>query len=336
MERVGPAGDQDGIDRARMELQSRVREMPGVQSAGMISNVPLALMGREEFPVSLGTGDERGPRVMANTVTPGYFETVRIPILEGRDFTWQDRRGSPDVVILNQTAARQFFNGAAVGQRFKIPGRTEWIDVEVVGVVGDSKYFTLGETIAPAVYSPAMQRRAGANLAIRTSTPSDTARALRAELQRIAPGQPIQIQSMTDAISVASMPARVGAFATAGFGIVAILLATLGIYGLVAFTVAQRTREIGIRKAIGARTVDVVRAVVGGSAIRIAIGLAAGAILGSLAAIGLGGIIVNVSPFDPLTLIAVCAIVALATLTASVIPTLRALRVDPVVSMRVD
>jgi predicted permease len=336
LERVGPADDQDGMDRARVALQDRVREMPGVQAAGMISNVPLALMGREEFPVRLGANTERGPRVMANNVTPGYFEAVRIPLLEGRDFTWQDRRGAPAVVILNHTAARQFFNGAAVGRRLSIPGRTEWIEVEVVGVVADSKYWTLGETIAPAMYAPALQRRGGANLAVRTSTPADTAGTIRTELQRIAPAQPIRITLMTDAISVAAMPARVGAFATSSFGIVAVLLAALGIYGLVAFTVAQRTREIGIRKAIGARTSDVVRAVVGGSVIRVAIGLATGAVLGSLAATLLGGILANVSPFDPLTLIGVCAIVAVATIAATVVPTLRALRVDPVVSMRVE
>jgi ABC-type antimicrobial peptide transport system permease subunit len=150
------------------------------------------------------------------------------------------------------------------------------------------------------------------------------------------PGQPIQIQQMTDAISVATMPTRVGAVATAGFGIVAVLLAALGIYGLVAFTSAQRTREIGIRKAIGARTSDIVRTVVTASVIRVAIGLAAGIVLGSLASTLLGGIIVGVSPFDPLTVIGVCFVVGVTTIAASVIPTLRAVRVDPVVSMRVE
>ena len=141
-------------DRLLVEWTQRLTASAGVQSAGLSSIVPLALMGREEFSVSI-PGDAPGTRrrVVASRVSPGWFETVRIPLRMGRDFTWDDRKGAPWVAIVNETLARQFWNGEAIGQRVNYGDRP----LEIVGVVRDSKYRTIGETIRPMIYLPFRQ-----------------------------------------------------------------------------------------------------------------------------------------------------------------------------------
>ena len=270
-------------------LQSHLQSLPGVQSQGMATIVPLALMGREEMRMRLDTdpGDQRGPMVLVNRVSPGWFRTVQIPLLAGRDFSEDDRLGAPGVVIVNETAARQFWNGNALGRR--VDGR------EVVGVVRDSKYWTLGESVRPLVYTAYLQRPEREVIVfVRTSDTSGTAKALRAEMARLDPTAFVDVRQMTDAVAVALVPAQVGAALTSGFGALGTLLAMMGIYGLVAFTVAQRTRELGIRKAVGATTADIVRLVVSGSAVPVGIGLVSGLGLGTLGAARSAGFIVGV------------------------------------------
>ncbi len=297
----------------------------------MASVVPLALMGREEFRVTTLDADPSGTRpwVHGNLLTPGWFRTVRIPFRAGRDFTWQDRQGAPAVAIANETLARLLWNGDAVGKRLKNPA------VEIVGVVADSKYWTIGETIAPTLYRPYRQRLVSdMNLHIRTTNMAVAGQAVRTELRRLAPGVAPDITPMTQAVAVATMPARAGALFTGGFGMIAALLATLGIYGLVSFSVLQRTREIGVRKAIGAGTSQIVRLVVGGSAALVAAGLGAGLGLCILGGLALRGLIVETSPADPLTLAGVSLLVMGAAVAASAMPALRAARVDPLVTLR--
>jgi predicted permease len=323
--------DADQSDAIFVELQRRIEQVPGVESAGMSSVVPLALMGREEYRVTTVEAGSSGvrPWVHGNRLTPGWFRTMRIPLLAGRDFTWQDRTGAPAVAIVNDTLARQLWNGDAVGKRLQDP------DVEIVGVVADSKYWTLGETISPTVYRPYRQTVVDAmNLHIRTTNMSAAAQTVRTELRRLAPGVAPEIKPMSQAIAAATMPARAGAFFTGGFGVIAALLATLGIYGMVSFSVVQRTREIGVRKAIGAGTSQIVRLIVGGSAALVGAGLAIGLGLGVLGGLALRGLIVATSPADPLTLVAASLLVMSAAVVASAMPALRAARVDPLVTLR--
>jgi predicted permease len=321
----------DAIAPLLADLQSRIQAMPGVQSQGMAKIVPLALMGREEMRMRLDTypPDQRGPMVLVNRVSPGWFRTVQIPLLAGRDFTEDDRVGAPGVVIVNETAARQFWNGDFVGKRVD--------DREVVGVVRDSKYWTIGETVRPLVYTAYLQRpEREVSLFVRTSDTAGTAKALRAEIARMDPTIVVDVRQMADAVAVALVPAQLGAALTSGFGVLGTLLAMMGIYGLVAFTVAQRTRELGIRKAVGATSGDIVRLVISGTAVPVGIGLASGLGLGTLGAMALGSFIVGVSPVDPPAIAVTTVLVVGTTLAASTLPALRAARVDPLKALKAE
>ena len=323
---------QDSL-RIMTDLQQRVRGSDAVQSAGLSSIVPLAMSGREEFEVSIAdaAGGTSRRRIFANRLAPGWFETVRIPFVAGRDFTWNDREGSPRVAVVNDTLAQQFWNGDAIGKQI-LNGRQP---LDVVGVVRDSKYWTLGETVAPTLYLPLQQGAShGATLHVRTSDARATTRVILDEMQRLAPAQPVDLAPMSETVAVAVRPAQIGAAATGAFGVLAILLSALGVYGLVSFFVAQRLREIGVRKALGAQTQDVIMMIMGSVARMTGLGLAIGLGLGVLGALALRGFIVGVSPMDPATVAADVAMITIAALAASALPALGAARVDPVGALR--
>ncbi len=263
---------------------------------------------------------------------------MRIPLVAGRDFTWNDRDGAPHVAIVNQTAARRFWQGAAVGQRLTVPGPGDtWDTVTVVGVAGDSKYWTIGEAIEPLVYLPVRQRPGnGFVLHARTRDVRAAADGIRAALRDIAPTATAEIEPMSEAVAVAILPARIGATLTTAFGLTATLLAAIGIYGLVAFSVAARTKEIGLRRAVGARTGDIVRLVAVRTGALVGTGLAIGAGAGVLGATALGGFIVGVAPADPATLGAVALMVLATAAAASALPAWRATHVDPLVALKYD
>lgn len=328
-----------GMERGEatfVELQNRVRELPDVEQAGWSSVVPLALLGNERFKISKvdAPQDVQGTWIVASRLSPGWFATVRIPIMSGRDFTWQDRAGAPAVVIVNETLARQFWNGAAVGQQIR-HGST---DSTVVGIVRDSKYWTLGEPTSPTVYMPFRQALAAypPTLHVRTANPRATAERIRQAVQDLVPGAPVQLKSMPDAVAVAVMPARVGAMVTGAFGLLGALLATMGVYGLISYIVVQRTREMAIRRAIGASTGHIVGLVVGSTAKLTAVGLIVGVALGSLTAPLFGGLLVNVSPRDPLTLIMTSLALLGTAVLASAAPAVRAARLDPIASLKAE
>jgi len=333
------SADPARIEQLFVDIQEQTMKLPGVESAGMVLNVPLAFMGRSEFSIQVADGSTQESRyhVMANTITPGYFKTIGVSVVAGRDITWQDQSGSPGVVIINETAARRFWNGNAVGRTLRIPKGHDDMDVEVAGVVRDSKYWTIGETIEPTLYFPLRQQFGSTmTLVARTSTARPTADAIRVEARRLAPGLSVDVKPMTDALGVALLPARIGALATGAFGLVATALAAIGIYGLVAFSVAQRTQEIGVRKAIGATGADIARLIIGATLRRVSLGLVLGVLLGSLAATAFSGFVVGVSPIDPITIAIVFIVVTCAALAACALPVARAARVDPLGTLRAE
>jgi putative ABC transport system permease protein len=326
------AVDAERGDRILTEWTQRVAASPGVQSAAGATVVPLALTGREEFDVSLpDDADGTRRRVVANRVTPGWFATVRIPLVAGHDFTWDDRRGSPAVAIVNETLARQFWHGEALGQRVLFGGGS----LEVVGVARDSKYRTLGETVPPLIYLPLRQQYLHfVTLHARTSDPRATTSVMTNELERLLPGAQGDVQSMSDAVAVAVLPARIGATVTGIFAAIAVALAACGVYALVSFSVVQRTREIGVRRAIGATDADIVRLILRQHGSLTALGLVIGGLTGARGATLLGAFLAGVGPADPLALVAAAAVVGGSALAASTLPAFRATRVDPMVALR--
>jgi predicted permease len=325
---IGPARG----DQILTEWTQRTAASAGVQSAALALVVPLALTGREAFDVSLPE-DPAGTRhrVVANRVTPGWFTTVRIALAAGRDFTWDDRPGRPAVAIVNETFARQFWNGAALGRHLRYGNRS----LEIVGIVRDSKYGTLGEAATPVIYLPLRQEYAHfVTLHVRTLDARTTAAVVTSDLRRLWPDAEVHIQSMEDAVSVAVLPARIGAIVTGAFGAIAVALAAFGVYGLVSFTVVQRTREIGIRRAVGATAADIVRLVLGQHATLIAAGLAFGVSAGAAGGAVFRSFLAGVGPTDPVALLAAAGIVSGSALTATLLPALRATRLDPIAALR--
>jgi predicted permease len=321
-------------DQILTQWTQAVAASAGVQSAALATVVPLALTGREEFDVSLPT-DAQGTRrrVVANRITPGWFATVRVPLVAGRDFTWNDRTGTPRVAIVNETLARQFWNGTALGQRVVYGDRS----LEIVGVAADSKYRTLGERIQPLIYLPLRQEYIHfVTLHARTSDARATARLMTSELQRLLPGADANanIESMADAVAVAVLPARIGATVTTVFGVLALALAACGVYGLVSFSVLQRAREIGIRRAVGATATDIVRLVLRHHATLIGVGLAIGVTTGSVGAMLLRTFLAGVNSTDPIAVSAAVALVTGSAVAASTLPALRATQLDPIVALR--
>ncbi|MGH9374261.1 MAG: ADOP family duplicated permease, partial [Vicinamibacterales bacterium] len=319
---------------AFVELHNRVRALASVEEAGWSSIVPLALLGNERFRASRTDApqDVPGLWVVASRLSPGWFPTVRIPFAAGRDFTWLDREGSPMVVIVNETLARQLWNGAAVGQQLRFWSKT----AEVVGVVRDSKYSTLGEAPAPTVYLPFPQAPVSQapTLHVRTSDTRATAERIRQLVQELVPGATAGLKPMQDAVAMAMVPARVGAGVTGAFGLLGALLATMGIYGLISYLVVQRSREMAIRRAIGAPTSHIVRIAVGGVGTLAVAGLIAGLAAGALTAPLLSGLLVNVSPRDPFTLAATALVVLATTAMAGTPPALRATRIEPLTALK--
>jgi len=342
IERTDPGFDPHGVVLANVaaddeqqavavakELLVRLRALPGVQSAGLSTIVPLSLTGREEHRIHPDTvaADTPGPWIMANRVTPDWFATLRIPLIAGRDFQSTDGLGAPPVAIVNETAARMFWNGQAVGRRLD--------DFEVIGVVRDSKYWTLGETVRPTVYTSFMQRpQREMNLNIRTTDLAGTIKALRAEAQAVAPDAFVDIKPLTAAVGVAIVPAQVGATLTGAFGALAAMLATMGVYALVSLTVAQRTREIGIRLALGAARGDVLRMMIGEGVRLGAIGIGAGLLLAGATTRLMQGWLFGVSPLDVPTFAGMAAVFAAVALAASYLPARRAASADPAVALR--
>ena len=329
-------GAEARAEAAFVELGQRVRSVGAVRQAGWSSVVPLGMQSNEKFRVTSADApaDERGPFVYANRLGPGWFDALRIPIVAGRDFTWQDRVGTPSVAIVNETLARQFWNGAAVGRTLRFHSKT----AEVVGVVRDTKYWTIGEAITPQVYLPFRQepQRFAQTLSVRTVDPRGTAERLRADVQSILPGAVPKIRPMRDAVAVAVLPARIAAIVTGAFGLVGAALATLGVYGLISFIVVQRSREVAIRRAVGAETRHIL-GTVGGSSLRLTlVGLTLGLAIGSLSAPLLGSLLVDVSPRDPLALVATAAIVCATAALACVRPTLHAMRLDPLSALKAE
>ena len=329
-------------------LQDRLAAAPGVESVNMVDIVPLTLSNSTR--VLLRDGDMQPapgqppptPFVYVNRVSPGHFATLHIPLVSGRDFTVRDDRAAPRVAIVNETLARRFWpDRQAIGQRLRPlagDGRdTE--SIEIVGVAADSKYVTVGEAEPPFLYRPlAQEYTPRVTILVRAPGPAASALAtITRELRAIDPGLPIvSSASLEAAISISLLPTRVAGAMVTGLGWLALALAALGVYGVLSFLVRSRTREIGIRVALGATPAGVTWMV----ARQAMWWTSAGAAIGSAAALVitrfLTSLLYGVSPTDPLTFAAVIAVLGVVAGIAALVPALAASRLDPLRALRAD
>ncbi len=321
-------------------LVERVEHLPGVRSASM-GEVGL-LSGAwdsdsivvEGYPPS--EGDKEGPQV--NTVSPGYFRTLGIPFVAGRDFAANDNAGSGKVAVVNETMARHYFpQGNAIGKRFGFGEPGSQPDIEIVGVVKDSRYVNLRETTPRFVYVPVAQREPfSLTLHVQTTRdPLELAAMVRGVVRSLDPNLPVyDVTTLATQVDNSISRERLMASLTTWFGGLATLLAAVGIYGILAFAVARRTREIGIRMALGAETGDVLALVMRQTAVIVGSGLALGIVAAAAMGRLLASVLYGVKSLDPLVLAGSCALLASIALAASYLPARRAALTDPLAALR--
>jgi len=334
------------------ELVDRMRRVPGTKSAAAVLGLP---MGRTMFRTVLDiVGQPKDPPGQRKAVdvavaTPNYLTTMSIPLVRGRAFTDQDRREAPQVVLINETAAKRYFpNQDAVGNKILIgwtetdstmPNNERQMGGEIVGVVGNVHRMGLNREVTPEVYLPFDQTPVrDLSIVIRSSAePAAVLAAAKAQLHDLDPEiPPYELRPLADVVSESVSRPRFYMLLLGGFAAVALALAALGIYGVISYAVSQRTRELGIRIALGATRDQVTRLVLGQgltlSLAGLAIGIAAAFYLTRL----LASLLFGVQAFDPATFAGVAVVLLGVAALASYLPARRAARVDPVVTMRAE
>jgi putative ABC transport system permease protein len=277
--------------------------------------------------------------VYKNWITPDYFKTTGIPLVKGRPFTERDRAAAPKVAIINETAARKYFAGRdPIGQRL---ADDTALDTEIVGIARDARTQTLHDPPVALVYFPVDQlflsrNTVITNLDVRVAQDSAAmVPVVRDALRRSEPNLLLSdVAAMSRRLDRDLSRERIVAYLAFSFGALTLLLASIGLYGVLSYGVARRTQEIGVRMALGARRIDVMRSVLGQSAKLAIAGIAIGLTGAALAVRYLSGMLFGVTPFDPLTFVVVIATFAIVTTVAAFIPARRATKVDPLVALR--
>ena len=325
------------------EMERRIAAEPGVISAGLSNYHALENRYNQNiirFPDRPKAPAGTEPTVGTLVVSPDYFKTMKIPLLRGRLFSTADREGAPLAVIVNETAARRFWPGEnPVGKRVYVWFAAFTRGAEVVGVVGDVRYGPMDRPSQPDAYLPYRQAPARTMILFgRTAgDPMALVEAVRRHAGALDRGLPIyDIKTMRQRINDATVSVRFNVILLTAFAVIAIVLAVVGIYGVMSFAVRQRTNEIGIRMALGARSEDVVRQVVRQASGLILVGTTIG-LAGALAATRfLSSALYEVQPYDPQTYVAIVMILIAASLLASYLPARRASTIDPSITLRMD
>jgi len=343
-----PSGQDRQIAQFYRELGERVQALPGVRSAGAVGYLPIGgafsiwsilIDGSPQVPVS------QAPSAMPQQVTPGYFRTMGIPVVRGREFTIADGNDAPLVALVNETAAKKLWPGKSpIGGTLKMLGETApW--VTVVGVVKDVRSAGYQADVPPTMYFPHAQSGKSAyytpsamNLVIKASgDPRTLAGPVRAIVKQLSPTTPVsEVRTMEDVVAASVASRRFSTELLAGFAALALVLAGIGIYGVIAYDVSQRTYEIGLRMALGAQSGQVAGMMLGRGVRMVALGLVLG-VAGSLAVTGvLQSVLVDVSRLDPLTIVGVVTVLAIVASCAAYLPARRASAVDPMIALRRD
>lgn len=326
------------------QAQTRIAALPGVSGVGLVSpTLPFTFnFSQQEMRIDNRTYSEgqRGEIIENVAVSPKYLDTLGVPIIDGRGVDATDANGSPDVAVINQTMARKFWpNETAVGHTFTAVNGSRSRTYRIVGVSRDHKRHGVLETASPFVYFAEAQRPSRYNFIIARGTGSAEAlvASMRRELLAMEPSLVfMSANTMEQNLGLSLMPARVGAMLASGFGGLGTLLAAIGLYGVIAFSVTRRTREIGLRMALGARPGEVLQMIMRQGFAIVAIGVVAGCALAAGAAMALRGLLYGISPFDPIAWgLALTAMLAAAAF-ANFVPARRAMRVDPITALRIE
>jgi ABC-type antimicrobial peptide transport system permease subunit len=272
---------------------------------------------------------------MVYNISPGYFEAARTALLTGRSFTWHDDKASPRVAVVNREFAHRIFGSIpnAMGGHYKLGDGSR---IQVVGVVEDGKYGSLAEDPQPAMFLPILQSPAGQScLVVRSNRdPQQLAAAIRSTMRELDPGLPVTIETWSREMDAALFPSRVATVALGVLGLMGALLSVTGVFGMAAYSVSKRLKELGIRIALGARRKEVLHAALGRAFKLLTFGSAGGLLLGILASRVLASIVYEATPRDPLVLAAVVLAMSLLGLLATWIPARRALSIDPSILLR--
>jgi len=323
------------VERRMIDEASRI---PGITAAASINNVPLS-GGSDDTDVYLeGTADLRPSNSVADafyfSMSPGYLGAAGTRLLAGRDFTWDDGPSAPKVAIVNETFARRVFgNSPAVGRHFLERDKTRF---EVVGVVEDGKYQSLTESPVAAMFFPLSQSHDDSTVLVVRSqlSPPETASALDRMLSGIDSSLPIDLRTWPDNLALVLFPARVATAALGVMGLLAAMLAVTGVFGMAAYSVSRRLRELGIRVALGAHRTQLVRAALGRPLLVLLSGSVAGLIFGVLASHLLAALVYQATSRDPLVLLGAVAAMTVIGLIATWIPARRALSINPAQLLR--
>ena len=320
------------------ELRQRLTALPGVEAVGLAGVFPMGLEHCGAHGVAVD-GYPRQPgedtNIQATMVSPGYFDTLRVPLLAGRDFTERDDQGAPGVAVINEAMAKRFWPGQdAIGRKFFDNGRP----TTVIGVTKTGKYNTLNEPPTGFFYRPFMQGVPELNLAVGVRTSGDPAafaETLRREIRRLDPRVEVWLTApMTDYIKPAFLVNQLASRLLEGLGLVALVLAALGVYGVMSYVVNQRTREFGVRLALGATGRDLLGMILREGMVMAAVGTVAGLGLAFLTVRGLTAVLYGVDPFDPMVFAGVPLLLAAVMLLACWLPARRATKVNPTEALR--
>ncbi len=331
--------DTTGLPVTR-RLLAAVRAVPGVEAASLSSDVPLGFGGGSSMGVTIpGYAPQRGENMSIGfyRVSGDYFRTMGTPIVRGRAIAEEDRRGAPQVAVVNETFVRRFLSDRAdpIGATIEHGSGP----VRVIGVAKDGKYQQLNEPPQPFVYYAYEQSfERGLVLQVRTAgRPMALVPGIRRAFAAASPDLPLlDVRTLAEHSSATTFAQRLGAWMLSGFGLLALLLSAIGIYGVMAYSVSRRTREIGVRMALGAERRAVVRLVLKRSLGMVAAGLAIGAVAAAGAGLVLRSLLIGVRPWDPPTFVAIVVLLTAVALLASWLPARRAARVDPLVALRYE
>ncbi|HEU5259229.1 MAG TPA: ABC transporter permease, partial [Vicinamibacterales bacterium] len=312
----------------------RIRALPGVEAAGTIDDLPFSAGGSAQGLLPEGYAPKR-VAVQVRQITPGYLRAMGIPLLHGRDISESDG----EVLLVSRDAVKLFWGtDDPIGRRATLPAISRTVLREVVGIVGDVTQRNLREGSIPTVYFYTREQYAKATFAIRTSVPAATlSKPAEAAIRAIDPEQPVaNVQTMVQVLDGKLTSPRFSALLLGAFAGVALLLAAFGIYSVLSYIVRGRSREIGIRTALGAQTSDVLRLVIAEGMWPVLVGIATGTFAALASARVMKTLVFGVSASDPLTLAAVAVTLAIVALMASLIPAYRALRLDPLKVLRAE